>query len=61
MEEDLEEARIQSRLPEKLNLPNAKASYRKDRRDYREILSKEQAGKIRDLSRLEIDLFGYEF
>ena len=61
LEEDLEEVRIRCGLPEKLTLPNAKASFRKDRRSYREILNKEQAEKIRELSSKEIAFFGYEF
>ncbi len=59
--EDLEEVRIRCGLPEKLVLPRVKGSHRKDRRSYREILSKEDAEKIRELSRKEIELFGYEF
>ena len=61
LEADLEEVRLRCGLPEKLILPNAKASFRKDSRSYREILSKEQAEKISELLRQEIDLFGYEF
>jgi hypothetical protein len=61
LEEDLEKVRIRCGLPEKIALPNAKGSHRKDRRGYREILNKEQAEKIRELSSKEIALFGYEY
>lgn len=61
LEEELEKVRIRCGLPEKIALPNAKGSTRKDHRDYREILNKEQAEKIRQLSMDELDLLGYEF
>lgn len=59
--EDLEEVRIRCDLPEKIVLPKANASTRKDRRSYREILTEEQAEKIREISSKEIALLGYEF
>lgn len=61
LEEDLEEVRLRLGIPEKLTLPNAKSSFRKDRRSYREILTKEEAEKIKELNSKEIALFGYEF
>jgi len=61
LEEDLEQVRIRCGLPEKLKLPHAKGSYRRDRRSYREILNEEQEKKIREMSSREIALFGYEF
>lgn len=61
LEEDLEKVRIRCGIPEKLTIPNAKSSTRKDRRSYREILDKDQAEKIRELASREIALFGYEF
>ncbi len=59
--EDLEEVRIHLGLPEKLELPRAKSSYRKDRRSYREVFDEEQKNKIRELFSKEVSLFGYEF
>jgi len=61
LEEDLEEVRLRIGLPEKLVLPRANASTRIDTRSYREILTRDQAEKIRELSRREIALFGYEY
>jgi hypothetical protein len=59
--EELEAVRTRLGIPEKLELPHAKAGYRKDRRNYRDILGKEEQLKIAALFREEIDLFGYEF
>ena len=61
LEEDLEKVRIKCGLPERLTLPNAKRSFRTDRRNYRNILTNEEAEKIKNLSRREIALFGYQF
>ena len=61
LEEDLEKVRIQCGIPEKLTLPFSKVSTRKDRRHYRNILTNEEAEKIKNLSRREIALFGYQF
>ena len=61
LEEDLEKVRLQCGLSDKLILPRAKGSARKDRRGYREVLDEEQAEKIRELSCKEIELFGYEY
>jgi len=59
--DDVEKGRLRCGLPEKLILPRAKGSVRKDRRSYREILNEEQAEKIRKLYSREIDLFGFEY
>ena len=61
LENDLEDVRLRLGLPEKLFMPNAKGSHRKDRRSYREVLNLEQAEKIRELCSKEIALFGYKF
>lgn len=61
LEVDLESARIACGLPESLILPNAKGKSRKDRRDYRKILNNEQIEKIRNISKPEIELFGYKY
>jgi hypothetical protein len=60
LEEELEEVRLRLHIPEKLQLPRAKAQYRKDKRSYREILNEEQIKKIGELFRQEIKLFGYD-
>jgi hypothetical protein len=59
--EELENIRLRLGLPEKLELPRAKATFRKDRRSYREILNEAQAAKIGALFSEEIALFNYEF
>jgi hypothetical protein len=59
--DELEEVRVRCNIPEKLVLPNAKGSFRKDRRNYKDILTSEQAEKIRKLSSREIALLGYEY
>jgi hypothetical protein len=60
MEEELEEIRVRLGIQEKIELPMAKASFRKDKRSYREILTGEQMEKIRELFNQELSLFGYE-
>jgi hypothetical protein len=59
--EELEQVRLKCNLPERIILPNAKGSHRKDRRDYREILNQEQVEKIRELFKREIALLGFEY
>jgi Sulfotransferase family len=46
-------------LPETMLLPFAKAGYRKDTRNYSEILSEADIEKVRKLFSIEIDMFGY--
>lgn len=59
--DELEAIRTQLGMPEKLVLPRAKAGFRKDRRNYREILGEVEQARIATLFRDEIELFGYEF
>ena len=61
LEEELEDVRQSLGLPEKLKLPRAKGSHRKDRRHYRDILSGRDRRKIERAFAREIDLFGYEW
>jgi len=61
IKEELESIRLQLQIPEKLELPRAKSSFRKDKRDYSEVLSKEESKKIADLFENEIELMSYEF
>ncbi|MDY6857420.1 MAG: sulfotransferase family 2 domain-containing protein [Thermodesulfobacteriota bacterium] len=48
-------------FPHQLNLPQAKANYRTDKRHYREILSHEESLKISSMFAQEIELFKYEY
>lgn len=59
--EGLEEVRVHLGLPEPLLLPRTKASSRKDRRSYREILTDRERDSIAHLFADEIALFGYEY
>jgi len=61
LKDDLEEVRVRLGLPEELELPRAKSSYRKDRRSYREVLNANQRDLIKKLFNQEISYFGYEF
>jgi hypothetical protein len=61
LEEELEKVSNILGFGEKLILPRAKASYRKDRRHYREILDEKDKAKIAAMFQREIELFGYEF
>jgi hypothetical protein len=58
---DLEEVRKHVGIPEKLELPRAKTGFRKDKRNYREILSETDREKVARLFHEEIDLLGYEW
>lgn len=59
--EDLEEVRQHLGLPEPLTLPKTKATFRSDRRHYREVLTPAQRDRIAELFAEEIQLLGYEF
>jgi len=61
LEEELERIRVRLGLPERIELPRAKSSSRKDRRSYRDILSEDQKETIRELFKEEIALLGYEY
>ena len=58
--EELEQLQIKLGLPEKLELPRAKSTFRKDRRNYREILDEYTQKQIREMFHQEISLFGYD-
>jgi hypothetical protein len=60
MDEELENIRVRLGIPEKIEVPKAKSSFRKDKRSYREILTSEQMENIRELFKKEMSLFGYE-
>lgn len=61
LSEELEKIRIKLGIPESLELPNAKSGSRKDRRNYRDILTEEQKIKIEQFFSDEIRLFGYTY
>lgn len=59
--EDLEEVRVKLGLPEPISLPRAKSMFRKDKRHYSEVFSKEQKERVREIFSDEIKLLGYEY
>ena len=59
--EELEAVRVKLGIPDKLDLPQAKSRFRKDKRSYRELLDQNQQAKIAELFSEEIRLLGYEF
>jgi hypothetical protein len=59
--DDLEEIRKHVGIPEKLELPRAKSSFRKNKLHYREILSEADREKVARLFHEEIDLLGYKW
>lgn len=59
--EEIEVVRKQIGIPEKLELPRAKAGFRKDNRSYHEILGNDDKEKIANLFKEEIQLFGYSW
>lgn len=59
--EDLEDIREKIGLPESLNLPQAKAGYRKGKKNYRDILSESEKNKVAEFFSDEIELLGYKF
>ncbi len=61
LSEDLEKIRLQLGIPEKLELPRTKSTFRKDKRNYREILSDAERARIAELFAEEIDLIGYQY
>ena len=61
LNEELEKIRTRVGIPEKLVLPRAKSSYRKDRRHYRDIINDEDRKRIEHMFSKEIQLFGYTF
>jgi hypothetical protein len=48
-------------LPEKISLPRAKATFRKDRRHYRDVMGPEERSMIERVCAREIARFGYSF
>lgn len=58
---DLEEARLAIGLPEPLDLPQAKTSFRKDKPGYQAELNDDQRDLIGRIFRQEIEYLGYRF
>ncbi len=61
LQDELEEVRQHLGLPEPLTLPRAKASFRKDKRHYREFFGEEEKAMVEELFGQEIALHGFEF
>jgi hypothetical protein len=61
LSEELESIRTRVGIPEKLDLPHAKARFRKEKESYRDIYGEMEKEKIAELFSAEIKLFGYEF
>jgi len=61
LQEDLEQVRIKLGLSEQLYLPRAKSNYRKDKRNYRDILNPQEKDAIADIFSKEIGIFDYRF
>lgn len=61
LQEELESVRRHIGLPEPLELPRAKSRYRKDRRNYQEILGEAEKARIAELFADEIRLLDYRY
>lgn len=61
LNDELEEVRQGLGLPEPLDLPRAKASFRKDRKHYRDYFGEEEKALVEELFKREITLHGFEF
>lgn len=61
LDEELDRICERLNLPGKLELPHAKGQFRKDRRDYREVLDDQTRAVIDRICAKEIKLLGYEF
>jgi hypothetical protein len=61
LDKELETICTKLGIPEELELPRAKSGFRKDMRNYRDILNEVEQTKIADLFKEEIDLLGYQF
>ena len=48
-------------INEKVKLPRAKSKFRKDKRNYRDILAEADKAEIAELFSDEINLLGYEW
>ena len=59
--EELENVRKHLGIPERLDLPQAKSQFRKNKQDYRNMYGKKEIDRIAKLFSDEIDLMGYTF
>lgn len=58
---ELETLRTHLGIEESLELPNAKSSFRKDKRHYRDLMGEKEKIKVSELFQDEIRLIGYQF
>lgn len=61
LKEELEAIRQLLGLPEKIVLPRAKSQFRKDRRNYRDVLTERERSTIAKMFNKEIRLLGYHY
>lgn len=61
LSEDLEEVRQHLGLPESIEMPKTKSTFRSDRRHYRDVLTPAQRDRIAEMFSDEIRIMGYEF
>lgn len=61
MKEELNHIAASLGFDAQVALPRAKTVFRKDKRSYRDILTREDRKKIEKIFQKEIELFGYEF
>jgi len=61
LDSELERIAALLNLPEKIELPRAKASFREDRRHYREVMDREERDIVAGICAREIKHFGYVF
>ena len=61
LNDELDRIAEQLKFPDKLDLPRAKGDYRKDRRDYRDVIDVETRALIDKVCEKEIAYFGYKY
>ena len=58
---EIENYKLRSASLKKIDLPNAKTQFRKDKRNYRDILTETERKEVAELLSEEIELLGYRF
>ena len=61
LNDELDRIAEQLKFPDKLDLPRAKGGYRKDRRDYRDVMDLQTRDLIDKVCEKEIAYFGYKY
>jgi hypothetical protein len=61
LQEDLDAVCKQVGIPGRLELPHAKSGHRKDKKNYRTIITESDRDRIAEMFKDEIELMGYEF